>query len=300
MKTDYQLRLVPVIRYLEKNYNQPLNLFEVAELAHLSPFHFHRIFKAVTNETLADFIRRLKLQNAAQTLFYKNHSITRVALDYGFSSSQSLAKAFRGYYGLAPSEFKNCQTVNEFSLLLQKSKIGHVLSKQGHEATSFIGYSLPCHQQWSETMKTEVFKKRLLAYTRVTGPYGENYEPASAKLYQWAGAKGLSDGECLFIYHDNPDITPAEKCRTDICITVPDDTEVSGEIELQELPEGGYASIRGTVTEKSQYGQYWQELLGQVVESGLECDKRPCFELYHSYDCETGVADVSFYTAIKA
>lgn len=45
MRVDYHQRLVPVIRYLEQHFNEPLNLPEVAALANLSPYHFHRTFK---------------------------------------------------------------------------------------------------------------------------------------------------------------------------------------------------------------------------------------------------------------
>ena len=47
-----------------------------------------------------------------------------------------------------------------------------------------------------------------VAYIRVVGEYGKNYEPATHRLYQWAGAHGLADGECLYIYLDSPEITP--------------------------------------------------------------------------------------------
>lgn len=297
---DYLQRLTPVIRYLEQHYAEPVNLQRVAEMANLSPYHFHRIFKAVTGETLANFIRRLKLQNAAQTLFYKKCSVTEVALDYGFSSSQSLAKAFRVYFGITPTEIRSCNTVEEYSELLRNSKIGHALRKTRHEMPHSGGYSFAYQPQRSETMRTEMLAERCLAYIRVTGPYGENYEPAMAKLYQWAGAKGLSDGECLFIYHDNPEVTPADKCRTDLCLTVPAGTEGGQGIEVQKLPAGSYASMRETVMDKSMYGKLWQVLMEEIVASEMEVDDRPCFELYHSYERETNVADVSFYTAIKA
>ncbi len=67
---DYLQRLTPVIRYLEQHYAESVNLQQVAAIANLSPHHFHRIFKAVTGETLANHIKRLKLQNAAQHLFF--------------------------------------------------------------------------------------------------------------------------------------------------------------------------------------------------------------------------------------
>ncbi|GAB3521172.1 AraC family transcriptional regulator [Photobacterium alginatilyticum] len=297
---DYLQRLTPVIRYLEQHYEESVNLQLVAEMANLSPYHFHRIFKAVTGETLASYIKRLKLQNAAQQLFFKKVSVMEVALDHGFSSSQSLAKAFRLYFGLTPTEIRNCTTLEEYSVLLRNSKIGHTLRKPRHESFHSEDYSVGYQPQRSENMKTELFEERWLAYVRVTGPYGENYEPALGKLYQWAGAKGLQDGQCVFIYHDNPEATPADKCRTDICLTVPEDTEGSQGIEVKKVPAGSYASIRETVTEQSQYGTFWESLMEQIVASGLEVDDRPCFELYHSYNPETRVADVSFCEPIKA
>lgn len=298
MKIDYQEKLTPVIRYLEQNYNQSLNLTEVAALAHLSPFHFHRIFKIVTNETVAEYIRRLKLTNAAQMLFYKDHSVTHVALEFGFSSSQSLAKAFKNYFGLTPSDIKQCQTLCELSSQLRNSKIANTLSKRPSVNEAKERPAL--NSQYENTiMNTEVFDKRLLAYVRVTGTYGENYDTAITKLYQWAGAKGLCGGESIFIYHDNPDISPSDKCRTDICLSVPTGTIASNGIELQELPAGGYASTRRAITNKSNFGLFWDELLSQVVNSGLDTDNRPCFELYHHYDPETQQGDVSFYTAVK-
>lgn len=297
---DYLQRLTPVIRYLEQHYEESVNLQQVAEMANLSPYHFHRIFKAVTGETLASYIKRLKLQNAAQQLFFKKVSVMEVALDHGFSSSQSLAKAFRLYFGLTPTEIRNCTTLEEYSVLLRNSKIGHTLRKPRHESVHSEDYSVGYQPQRSENMKTELFEERWLAYVRVTGPYGENYEPALGKLYQWAGAKGLQDGQCVFIYHDNPEATPADKCRTDICLTVPEDTEGSQGIEVKKVPAGSYASIRETVTEQSQYGTFWESLMEQIVASGLEVDDRPCFELYHSYNPETRVADVSFCEPIKA
>lgn len=87
MKTDYQKRLLPVIRFLETNFDQPINLEAVARMACLSPYHFHRIFKAVVGETLNDYLRRLRMEKAANQLFYKKRTVVEVALSMGFSSS---------------------------------------------------------------------------------------------------------------------------------------------------------------------------------------------------------------------
>ncbi|MCE0492732.1 AraC family transcriptional regulator [Vibrio salinus] len=300
MKVDYQLRLRPVIRYLEKHFNEPLNLNEVARLANLSPYHFHRTFKAVQGETLAEFLRRLRLQAAASELFYKKVSVTNAALNYGFSSSQSLAKAFRCHFGVAPSAFRECITVGAFSHLAKNSKIGHANSKKGNALNSSSSYTDTQYLTGRINMKTEHFDPSALAYVRVTGPYGEGYEEACDKLWAWASPNGFAKNTCIFIYHDNPEITPAEKCRTDICLMVPDNTQPTAGIEKKPFSGGRYGTLRQTVTDKSQYGPLWEDLMKQITESGMECDDRPCFELYHSYDPQTQVADVSFCMPLKA
>ncbi|HAS6249906.1 TPA: helix-turn-helix domain-containing protein [Vibrio vulnificus] len=300
MKTNYQQRLIPVIRYLENHVDTPLNLEEVARLAPLSPYHFHRIFKAVTGETLNEYLRRLRLEKIANLLFYSKPSVTEVALDYGFSSSQSLAKAFRQHFGLTPSQIRQCETLEQFALVLQESKIGHTLRKNGHEALTEPSYTGGESQTWSSTMDIQTFPASKIAYIRVTGEYGKNYEPATQKLYQWAGPRGLAGNTCIFIYHDNPEITPADKCRTDICLLNCEKAEGNGEIEIKDFPGGEYAFIRKTITDNAQYATAWDELMARLVERGLESDERPCFELYHSYDPQTQHADVSFCTAVTA
>lgn len=294
-----EVQIKEVVRYLEQHCSEAVNLEQAAQIANLSPFHFHRVFKALVGETVAEFIRRMCHEKAAQSLMFQDKSVTTVAFEFGFSSSQAMARSFKTYLGVTPSQIKECQTVESYSALMRNSKIGSILRKNRYELPDGLSYSeFKLNQSGKVEMKTENHPQRTIAYVRVVGPYGENYEPAVQKLYLWAGAKGVT-GECLFIYHDNPDITPADKCRTDIALVVPDDIEPSNGIEVTTVPAGSYAVLRKTVEEKPQYGQFWNQLIEETVAQGIELDERPCFELYHSYDQQTGRADVSFCEAIK-
>ena len=87
MPVDYRERLRPVIRYLERHYREPLDLTALAERAALSPYHFHRIYKAVTGETPAATVRRLRLENIARQLFSDSNANS--------GARQSLARPFR-------------------------------------------------------------------------------------------------------------------------------------------------------------------------------------------------------------
>ena len=303
MPVDYRERLCPVIRYLERHYRELLDLTALAERAALSPYHFHRIYKAVTGETPAATVRRLRLENIARQLFYdSNANITALALEHGYASSQALAKAFRAHFGMSASALRACRDFEIWIETMQNSKIGHLLHKSGHAANAVNGDTAPVINPQEPAMTTDMQTTTLapcaVAYIRVTGEYGKNYEPATNRLYQWAGAHGLADGECLFIYLDSPEITPADKCRTDICLTVPEDTATGNGIEKQHLPGGSYALIRRTVSDPAQYRVYWEEIIAAVIAARLEIDNRPCFERYHHYDDASGVADVSFCVAV--
>jgi len=85
---------------------EPLpDLAELATLAHLSPFHFHRIFRALAGETVGQAVARLRLSRALQ-LLSGGDSVTSVALAVGYESPQALARAFRSRLDVAPGSLR--------------------------------------------------------------------------------------------------------------------------------------------------------------------------------------------------
>src|SRR5215475_3705860 len=80
---EYAQRIDRVIDYLRRNLDRPVKLAELAKVACFSEFHFHRIFKAVSGETLNNFTNRLRLEKAARLLRYSEQSLTDIALDCG-------------------------------------------------------------------------------------------------------------------------------------------------------------------------------------------------------------------------
>ncbi|MDR7022146.1 AraC family transcriptional regulator [Aeromonas salmonicida] len=283
---DYRRRLIPVLRALEQDPD--LSIEALADRACLSLYHFHRVFTAVAGETPGEMCRRLRMQRAAWQLCYTDASVTTIALGAGLASSQAFAKAFRRHYGCTPGAFRR-----------DKRKNGHLLSKDGHASDRLLPYAEDHSSARSNTMKTIEMDARTLAYIRVTGPYGEGYDPVCGQLHQWASARGLAQGEWIFIYHDNPEVTPPAQCRTDIGVTVPAGTVGAGEVEIQLIPAGRYAQSRYLITDRSQYGPRWQEHVGDIVAAGLAFGDGPCFELYHSVSNEPLRDDVSFCSSVQ-
>jgi AraC family transcriptional regulator len=91
--SEYAQRIDRVIDYLRGNLDRPVKLAELANVACFSEFHFHRIFRAVSGETLNNFTNRLRLEKDARLLRYSAASLTDIALDCGFSSSATFSRA---------------------------------------------------------------------------------------------------------------------------------------------------------------------------------------------------------------
>lgn len=79
----------------------------LAGLAGISAFHFHRIFRALTGETMFAFLQRRRLLRAIELMHESRFTLTEIALECGFDSGSSLSRAFRKYFHCSPSQY--CQ-----------------------------------------------------------------------------------------------------------------------------------------------------------------------------------------------
>jgi AraC family transcriptional regulator len=103
---DYRRRIARVVEAILLEPGAPHTLESLAALAHLSPYHFHRIYRALTGESVVETVQRLRLAQAAQRLTDACAQVTAVAHDAGYHSPQAFARAFRGFTGVSPSEFR--------------------------------------------------------------------------------------------------------------------------------------------------------------------------------------------------
>lgn len=293
-RKEYERRINKAIDFIGAHLTDNPSLDDIAQAANFSKFHFHRLFQAHVGETVLEFTRRLRLEKAASQLhFDRDKDITSIALDCGFSSSQNFAKAFKKHFGVSPTVYRDADGyANEPAV----SKNGNTLRKAGNtdgndgnaSAVSIdhsrSGSNTNRYEKKDMIMKVEVKELPSLnvAYVRTIGEYG--YEPAKKafqKLEQWAGPRGLMDeAVCLGVTWDNPCVTPAEKCRYDACVVVPDDTEVAGGADLQTVAGGKYA-VHQTEVFNNDFQKGWDHLIGEwLPDSGYQPGDGPAFEIY--------------------
>src|SRR5215470_13020921 len=102
----YVQRVNLAIDHIVGHLDEPLRLRDLARVALLSPFHFHRVFQALIGSTPADFVKRLRLEKALGLLSQpRPPSLTAIALACGFSSSSDFSRCFKRRFGLPPSSF---------------------------------------------------------------------------------------------------------------------------------------------------------------------------------------------------
>src|ERR1700733_11647090 len=100
---DYKERILRVLTHIQEHLDEALELEDLARVGCFSSFHFHRIFAAMTGETIADHVRRLRLERAAMELRSGAKQGIQVALDSGH---EAFTRAFKAAYGSSPSEFR--------------------------------------------------------------------------------------------------------------------------------------------------------------------------------------------------
>jgi AraC-like DNA-binding protein len=103
----YRSRVNNVIDYVNNNLDKSISLEELASVANFSPFHFHRIFVAVTGESVNNFSNRMRLEKAARLLKFSNNSISEIATECGLSSPSTFSRAFKQYFGITPNTYRN-------------------------------------------------------------------------------------------------------------------------------------------------------------------------------------------------
>lgn len=122
-----------------------------------------------------------------------------------------------------------------------------------------------------------------VAYIRKLGAYcKETCEPTFSELMQWASPRNyVGPGKVLAIYWDNPDVTPAEKCRFDACVIIPQGVVPEGHIYTQTISAGPYAVCHFEVKPENMQ-QAWEDAFTWFCARGYECNDKPCYKLYHN------------------
>ena len=90
--------------YIREHFQESINVESVASHAGFSRFYFSRQFKSITGMTVMEYVQFLRCRHARELLLSGNCSVSKAAMESGFSDLSYFTKVFKGQFGVLPSE----------------------------------------------------------------------------------------------------------------------------------------------------------------------------------------------------
>jgi AraC-like DNA-binding protein len=91
---------------MDRAFSKPLDLPALARVAHVSPAHFSRQFRATFGETPHRYLQRRRVERAMELLRETDGSVTEICLDVGFGSLGTFSRTFHEIVGNSPSAYR--------------------------------------------------------------------------------------------------------------------------------------------------------------------------------------------------
>ncbi len=256
----YQNRIHIVWQFIQRNLDKRLTLDELAEVAGISPFHFHRVFRAYTGESLSQYHKRLRLERAASQLQSQSIGITDIAYGCGYETPAAFSKAFKQQFSVTPSVFR----------------------EDWHTFLSRYRYEPSLLKEFSMDYKIENRDELRVLFTRRRGDYMQSAPIAWQAMDEYAEKENLynENTQMIGVCHDSPEITEQDKIRYDACIPADESIKADGEFGIQMIRGGDYAVFMHEGPYETLIDTYDQIAHEWIANQERELDDAPVFEIY--------------------
>jgi AraC family transcriptional regulator len=256
-RSGYEARLKRVIEHIYAHLDDELDMGVLAEVACLSPYHWHRIYQGMFGESVVETVRRVRLQRASVDLTRSDLEIAAIGARAGYASVAAFNRAFAGAFGMPPARYRRTMSAEAFT---------------------------PRFTQEKNAMHQVEIRRRAparLAVVAHRGPYIE-IGRAFQTLYATLGARGLMrpDMGMIALYYDDPAVIAPEALRADAGVTVGPDFTATEPLRVLDVAGGDHAVL----LHKGPYERMapaYQWLFGEwIPASGREVADAPAFEVY--------------------
>ncbi|EPJ51630.1 MAG: AraC family transcriptional regulator [Osedax symbiont Rs2] len=260
-------RVNDALQYIHSDINRSLTAATLAAQARYSQQHFHRLFQAIVGEPVNQYVRRIRLESAANHLMFNpQQAIIEIAAKCGFHSLSSFSQAFKKQFLVTPGQWRTLKENSTSPPYLQAPELASHYRRIYCKALPQVQYvHLP---------------DRHIAYIRHLG-YNRGIKKTWQLLQAWAIAEGFEQGNQLGLHHSNPTQTPLDQCRYVACIEIDAPLTKRGLVNSTVIPGGLHARFDFS----GRYGELFpcmSKILQQwLPNSGLIATTTPAFALYH-------------------
>lgn len=280
-------RINDVLFYIHSDISKELSGKELAAIGAYSEQHFHRVFKEVVGESLHQYIRRTRMEYAAnQLMFDTKSSIQQIANKSGFSSISSFSRAFKDVFRLSPGQWRK-----------HDPQVSHKPYLADPDVAA--GYARAVDRPIPAPKIIDAPPRRV-AYIRHIG-YNRSIGKPWQMLKAWASAEKRDFSVQFGLHHSNPAWVELDKCRYVACLEIDAPIKLRGTVNQMTIPGGLHAVFRL----QGVYG----ELLPQISriqekwlpQSGFKASATPAYVHYHRnhFLAPDEVFELDFYLPIS-
>jgi len=265
-QNQYHKSINKVLDYINSHLSEKPDLETLSGIANISPYHFHRIFKAIIGENLGEYIQRIRLEYVAGKLRTSDMTLETLAEKTGYNNKQALSKAFKKRYNIPPSTYRRTPyQTEEFETTALHPRICKINSKE-------------------------------VIYIRIIGQYGtaDSYSKAWQELYMFAIFSKAYDesSESLGISMDDPSVTATDKCRFYACVTTTKKITPSGKFGSMTINSGLYAIFLHKGAYKELHDLYKDIWFNWLPSSRYRIRKGVFFEKYINNPSQVKTQDI--------
>lgn len=252
------------IDYMVQHLNEDISIEDVANYCHFSKYHYSRIFKAETGESVYAFIKRLKMEQSAIRLkLEKDKHITEIGVDYGYSSS-NYSSAFKKHHNLSPAEFR--QGTKETCV--------------PHPFYSDNPVNFQSFEEYDKQIQIRELDDFVVIYERHLGNYielGKVWAEFTEKYSDYYKENTL----LIEKFYDDPSITSLDQCLYDICMTVDNKCSLHN---VTTIPGGKFAVYRFNGLIQDIFTAFQGIFNIWLSHSSYEMDERYGLDIYRNID----------------
>ncbi|TGV04657.1 AraC family transcriptional regulator [Flavivirga rizhaonensis] len=227
-KAFYEQKLNVIVEYIHSNLDSKIDIKMLAEISHFSPFHFHRISRALLGEPIGAYISRIRVETAAKMIRYTSLDIESIAYNVGFETPSSLSKKFKNHFGVSPTAYRK----NKLFTIKKSNIMGTMSSTENSQSLNI------------KKPKILDLEDKKCIYIRMQGPYKTlDYTDSWQKLWGLVKEQKLFTAgiEHIGLPYDDPKVTDEDKIRYDSCLVILKDAKASGDIGTKILKGGKFA-----------------------------------------------------------
>ncbi|PKV48839.1 DNA gyrase inhibitor GyrI [Aquimarina sp. MAR_2010_214] len=267
-------RYKSLLDFLDKKFKEDITIKDIEEVSYYSYRNINRIFLALHHETIGKYIKRIKLEKAAQYIKYSDTTISEIAFFLGYSDIAAFSKAFKNQFNCSPSQFREDQ---EFKRqLFQKTIDPHKVS-----------------QQSSVTFEIEELPSLDFLYLTYQGTF-ENIKGIKEtwkQLITYASKNNVFDHDtiCMAEILDDNDITDSVHCRYNAGIVIESSSkfEVEGLFRIKTIAPQKYAKFLHKGSHEDSIITYDYIYSHWITDIQLELVDKPTLEFFLNDNADT-------------